>query len=244
MPRSAIEFEPRAHPARPRKDGLRDRIVGDDKWFPSVTATINVIPRSEWEDWVRKQKEDDNHLRNIVWKVLDQDGRGSCAQEQGAGANMLIREFMGGPREWLNPWPSYWRITGGRDQGSSISSAYKYGKEWGWIPMRLCPRSGSYRKQPQRFWDEAQKYRFDEIWEVRGQDEFVSCLLQGFPVGYGRRGHAILAVQYLGNYKFKYANSWGSWTNCNDRGFGIDDIRRDLGGYGMFAARTVLAQST
>lgn len=237
---SDIEFEINGPPDQPRKNLLLPRTSKFGEWFDPARDHIDVIPRGQWDEIIAARKVS---LRKVVWNVLDQDGRGSCAQEQGCGANMLVRAFAGEPNVKLNPWPNYYRVTGGRDNGSSIDSAYLGGKKWGWIPMSLCPRSGSFKRQPQSLWDEAQKYRFDEIYDVSGQDEFVSCLLKGFPVGYGRRGHAILAVEYLGNYKFKYLNSWGSWTDCNDRGFGIDDIRRDLGGYGMFAARTVLAQA-
>ncbi len=239
----AIEFEERLDPDLPRKNLLLPRVskFGECPGIAKASDRIDVIPRNQWDEIIAARKKENVSLREVVPFVLDQDGRGSCAQEQGCGANMLVRAYAGEAHVKLNPWPNYYRITGGRDRGSSIDSAYRYGREWGWIPMSLCPRSGSFKRQPQKLWDEAQKYRFDEVIDVKGQDEFVTCLLKGFSVGYGRRGHAILAVEYLGNYKFKYLNSWGSWTDCNDRGFGIDDIRRDLGGYGMFAARTNLS---
>lgn len=234
-----IEFEINCDPTQPRKIVLKERTWKFGTVFEPARDHIEVIPKSQWDEIADAQQKAKASLRSIVWGVLDQNGRGSCAQEQAGSAMMLVREFQGLPRVKPNPWPNYFLATGGRDNGSSIDSAYRIGKERGWIPQSLLARKGSFKRQPQSLWDEAQKYRFDEIYDVDGVVEFVSCLLQGFPVGYGRRGHAILAVEYLGRGKFKMQNSWGNWTDCGDPGFGSENTSRDINrGYGMFALRT------
>lgn len=239
-----ITFEQNVNPDEPRQRLLlpRETKFGKIPGIDPIRDHIDIIPRNQWDEIVRAREEQDvGSIKDLVWHVLDQNGRGSCAQEQAGSALMLCREFSGDEDRIVpNPWPNYYLATGGRDRGSSIESSYRLGKERGFIPQSLLARSGSYKKQPQSLWDIAQQYRFREVFDVDGMDEFVSALLQGFTVGYGRRMHAICGVQYLGRYKFKAQGSWGQYTDCNDPGFHGEDVRQDLGGYGQFAVRSTV----
>lgn len=238
----SIIFEKNLDPTVPRKMLLlpRETKFGELPGCDPIRDHIDIIPRDQWDEIVRAREEQKvGSIKDAVWYGLDQNGRGSCAHEQVGSALMLCRELSGDEDQIVpNPWPNYWVATGGRDNGSSIDGAYRIGMERGSIPQSVCSRGGSYKRQPQEYWDIAQKYRLRETFDVDGLDEFVSALLQGFTVGYGRRGHALCGVQYCGKFKFKAQGSWGSWTDCNDPGFHWEDARRDLGGYGIIATRT------
>lgn len=250
----AIIFEPNCDPTKPRISGpekiyvaepmVLERPIGErygecGAWAEKYYDKAEVIPQSQWKEIVRARQDEDVSMRNLVRMILDQNGRGSCSQEEAAGATMLVRERMGQPFVGLNPWPGYWRISGGRG-GTSISSAYRAAREWGFPPFDLVPRSGSCKQQPQSVWDEAYKYRLDEVLDVHGREEGISAILNGFCVGYGRDNHAILAVAVVlinGTLYIIYLNSWGKW---GDKGFGTDPMRKFGNNYGMFASRTAV----
>ncbi len=249
-----IIYEPNCDPTAPRLSGPQEILSADpmvlprpkgerygecQEWMPKFCDKAETIPEREWKEIIRAQQAEDVSMRELVWMILDQNGRGSCSQEEAAGATMLVRSRMGQHNVGLNPWPGYWRICRGRG-GTSISSAYKAAKEWGFPPFSLVPRSGSCKRQSQSVWDEAHKYRLDEVLDVSGTAEGVSALLRGYCVGYGRANHAILAVAAIlvnGVIRIVYLNSWGKW---GDQGFGIDPLRSFGTSYGMFASRTAV----
>jgi hypothetical protein len=243
---SIILFEPNCNPQSRRvtsperdigKGFLKPRESLYGEWFEKFEDSVEVYPRSKWDDMAVALEEAKASAYYRVWMALDQANKGSCSQEEACGATMVARSFTNQPTVALNPWPNYYLITRGRGGGTSIDSAWKTARDDGYIPMETIARNKGFRKQSQEHWDLAQNYRLDEVYDIGSVDEAVSALLQGFCVGYGRRGHAILAVRYLGRNKMTYLNSWGQWTNCNDPGFGQETIR-DFGNYGMFAART------
>ncbi len=210
------------------------------RWCEKASDRIRIIPRNEWRDIIEAQKEAKASLRNVVWGILDQDGRGSCAQECGGSAVMAVRSFARMPDVWPNQWCSYWRVTNGRDQGSSIASACRAIRDWGCIPQSLCPRSQGFQRQPDEYWEIAKKYRAHEWIQVETRNEFASCLLQNIPVMYGRSGHAICGICMTdAGGSFKAAGSWGNYTDCNDPGFHGEHLDRSVNeGYGMYGILT------
>jgi hypothetical protein len=76
---------------------------------------------------------------------------------------------------------------------------------------------------------------------VRSYDGFITALLRGYPVVYGRSGHSICAVRpvFKGNKLYvKYANSWGNW---GENGYGYDSENMIRAGASWaFAVRTVV----
>jgi hypothetical protein len=214
-------------------------------WCPAAADHITVIPRGEWQGIIDQRKAEGVSNRKLIDTILDQDGVGSCSAEEATQAVMSIRAFSGQKHVLLNPWTLYAWTSGGRDGGSSIDANWRRARDVGVMAAATWPRSRGWRsKPPQDMLDEhAAKYRLDEFYDINNEEEFASALLSGFVVGYGRRNHAILAIEMLDADRFLYANSWGNWDGgWEERGFGIDRLSRDVyRGYGMFAARSVVS---
>ena len=69
----------------------------------------------------------------------------------------------------------------------------------------------------------AKHFRIDEMYDVASGEGFITALLKGFNVVYGRQGHAIMAADVAdASGKVRYHNSWGNW---GDQGFGYDSYR-------------------
>ncbi len=219
---------------------------GPERYKVAAATGVRVIPKSEWQDIIDDRKEKGLSLIDrYVKTILDQDGAGSCSQEEACGATMIMRALGGMDHVKLNPWANYGRILKYRGSGgTSIDSAWRAAREWGYPPMDVWPRSeGWKRKPPQEVWDAASNYKLHEVYDLRGHDEFASALLQGFVVGYGRRNHAILGCQMLdADGTFVSLGSWGNYDGgWTQRGFHLERLRRDVESrYGMFAARSAV----
>jgi hypothetical protein len=168
---------------------------------------------------------------------LDQDGVGSCASESACQTTMITREWEGQERVKLNPWSLYRQVNHGRDAGSNIGDNMRAMQKVGALPEEFWSRENGWRREPPRGWQEvAAFFRIDEVFWIKTINGFGTALLMPDPVEYGRRGHAITAVDLLTNWGIRYANSWGNW---GDDGFGIDNIRKDFNiQYGAFAVRS------
>jgi hypothetical protein len=197
-----------------------------------ASERIKIIPSSEW---AAAAEELGDSLRRKVWKVLDQDGVGSCATEATAGGTMIAREVAGQERVLLNPWSIYWYTSGGEDSGSSIDENLEYAREYGLCPESLHPRSKGWRAEPSAEAKAAAlNFRIEEFYDIANVNEFVSALLGGFPVVFGSNGHAITAIQHMGSYPL-ILNSWGDW---GDGGFGKWCSYNAINwGYGAWALR-------
>lgn len=208
---------------------------------------IKIVPKTDRLDLIQERRDANLTFRKCVLDVLDQNGNGSCASEEAVQACHTMTVFSGGRRKHtlLSPLSVYPFVNGGRDAGSGIGANWSRMRSHGALPMEVWPRSNGHRKKPsQELFDEyGCRHRIDEFWQIRNAEEFISALLLGYVVGYGRRGHAILAIEMLDHNKFLYSNSWGPWTDGESgfKGFGVDDVRRDIQwGYGAFAARTTV----
>lgn len=216
-----------------RPPGVLPRKSRLGEWCPLASERIKIIPRDEWDAAAEQLGA---ALRNRVPVVLDQDGVGSCAAEATTGGLMLARSIAGKDFVLLNPWYMYRVTSGGVDGGSSIDSNLVFARDIGIAPEKLHPRSLGWRASPSREAVEAAKqYRIEEFYDIANINEFVSALLQGFPVVFGSNGHAILAVQHKGSYPL-ILNSWSrSW---GDGGFGQWCSYNAINwGYGAFAIR-------
>ncbi len=228
-----------------KRKGCRPRITSYGECCPTAKdhpEAIPVIPRGEWAGLIAQRKEAKVSMRVIVPEILDQDGVGSCAAEEVTQAVMTLRAFSGYSHVPLNPWSVYAWTSGGRDNGSSIDSNWQRARDVGIMPMTVWDRSEGWKDKPteEMLLNHAVNFRLDEFYDINNTEELVSALLSGFVVGYGRDGHAILAVDMLDEEHMLYANSWGNW---GDNGFGIDKITNVRWEYGAFAARSVLDSS-
>ena len=233
-----FEINPFSKPGSLRKDGCLPRTSAFGEWFPAAADYIKTIPRGEWKGIIAQRKAEGVSLRDVVPAILDQDGKGSCAAEMATGALMDVRAFSGLDHVLLNPWSLYHFSGNGRDGGSNIDTNLRYLRDQGVLPMGVWGRSHGIRRPPNDLMEEhGMKYRVDEWYDIRSKEEFASALLTGYTVCYGRRGHAIRAIDLLDEDRFLYANSWGNW---GDEGFGIDRLSRDVAwNYGAWATRTV-----
>jgi hypothetical protein len=215
-----------------RVPGCLPRKSKPGEWCPMLREHIKIIPSSDWE--AAAQKIGDS-LRKKVWTILDQDGVGSCATESTTGSVMLGRSCQGLAQILLNPWYIYHTTSGGYDQGSSIDDNLAFARDHGIAPESVWPRSKGWRGEPSADAVEAAKsFRIEEFWEIANINEFVTAILEGFPVVFGAQGHAIVAVQHMGSYPL-ILNSWGAWE---DGGFGKWCSYNAIEwGYGAFAMR-------
>jgi hypothetical protein len=177
-------------------------------------------------------------LRPYVKVVLDQGQVGSCATESTTGAVMISRAFRGLEHVLLNPWFIYRVTSGGRDAGSSIDDNLEFVRANGIAPESLHPRSLGWRAKPsEEAIEAATKFRIEEFYDISSIDEMVSALLQGFPVVWGAKGHAVCKVQHLNEAQGLDLNSWGD--DRADNGFEVWASYRAVNwAYGAWAVRT------
>jgi len=228
-------------PLQPRARGLLKRHLARHPFRgPRLEDRIDVIPESEWPSFI---SEENYFVKDDVFKILDQDGVGSCASESWTQSLMIVRAIQGLPPIVFNPWTLYRLVNGGSDSGSTLDDNIEVGSRTGVIPMDLWGREKGWRADPDAAAKaEAKKYRGLEWFEIRSKGEFGTALIKHWPVYYGRAGHAICGVQLLAG-GVKYANSWGNWTDCNDPGFGYDPwsaITPAINSYGCFCLRAAV----
>jgi len=201
---------------------------------------LPVIPESEWHKYYGR-----SDLAERVWDVLDQNGHGSCAAECVTGAITVVRELAGLQRIKLNPWTVYQFTSGGRDRGSNIGDNVRRSQSVGILPQDYWPRSkGLWTPLPAGHQDISRNYRSLRWLDIGSKLEFATSLFRTRPICYGRRGHAICALEWLEGDRVLYLNSWDeAW---NGGGFGIDSwnsIASSIRNYGAYALIDVVDPS-
>ena len=239
----------------PGQDPLGSPVFEDD--VPQL-----VIRRDRWPEVIPKMNSTAYHST----QVKDQNGEGSCASNMTASGlqNILTRQGFAVENAQgklvtdvhLSPVSLYKRVNGGRDSGSSIDTNLEEIARNGILPEKgqgfahEFPAVGWRTRLPDGWEETAKLFRFSEWWDIQTVEGFVSALLLGVPVAYGRSGHAILAVSARldsrGRLIVIYQNSWGNWGGANANhtyGFGEDDesdFSSWIGRYGAWAPRVAL----
>lgn len=224
----------------PPLDKAKGLIHGGPKLqCPTVTERLDqLIPESDWIDKINDT--DSPRMRPFVWKILDQDGIGSCASEGLSGAIMCTREKQGLPQIELNPWMVYGRVNGGSDSGSSLSANMQFMQTYGVAAESVWPRSKGWRTKPSdASYENALRHRVLEYASVTNKQEFGTCLLLGIPVYFGYSGHAIFGTDPYDTVRFGFANSWHK--NWGDQGFGTLSYSSIMWSYGAYAILSVTA---
>jgi len=193
---------------------------------------IDPLTPSEWKPYIGKIVLRPKRIYN-----LDQDGDTSCATGACCQTTMITREYEGQERVKLNPLSLFRQVNHGQNRGSNIGDNMRAMQKVGALPEEFWPRSMGWKREPPKGWQEvAAFFRIDEEFWIKTVNGFATALLMPDPVEYGRRGHAITAVDLMKNFAIRFANSWGNW---GDDGFGIDNLMRDFNiQYGAFAVRS------
>lgn len=240
--------------------GCTPRDVAFGSEVPIFEESFPLIPRSEWKDRIDAQE----NRRQLVNRIKDQNGEPSCTSNAVTGCyeyiyNQQIGETLG-EALWVELSPiSVYRFVGSPNSGSSVSANYRRMRDIGALPVntdrnrKLLAAAGlnpqhthpanGYRVRMPDGWEEtAQLFRITEAYDIDSVDGFISALLSGWCVHYGRSGHSIFGAQavYEGStFYCEYANSWGNW---GDQGFGRDSesyLKRTSAAYGAYAYRAV-----
>lgn len=196
---------------------------------------IPLIPRSEWPNAIAKIDAAGGSLDLLRTRIYNQGREGSCTSNATSQAHELVQAMQWGKHNviHLSAISLYKQVGGSPSSGSSVSGNMAALLKVGVLPLddeanrakgfkHVFPATGFYTKYPQDWQQTAKLFRCHEIFDVRSFDGFITALIRGYPVVYGRDGHAICAVRPLyrnGKLYVKYANSWGDW---GDNGYGYD----------------------
>jgi hypothetical protein len=208
-----------------------------------VRDVVPPIPQKEWPALLANP--DRVRMTRMVKWIFDQDNEGSCASESSAGDLAIIREWMGLPFVRFNPWFNYFHVKM-RGGGSSLDDNLRFGREFGYCPEEIWPRSKGVRKPSQEAYDVAKEYCGDEFDELQSTTEAGSLLLRGLPFAFGWEGHSCVAVEQIDMEWFWYLNSWDAtwgerpYPECPFKGFGRLRFRDIEWRYGAYAFRTGL----
>jgi hypothetical protein len=234
-------------PRRPPDGRVEGALVRDDKTGELGELFSDAFPREivDQDDWPGLIQEGAGDHRKYVEFVLDQNGRGSCASEGLANCVTQQRHRRGLPVVKLNPWPNYYRASGGRDIGSSLSENIRVAKQYGFIPMDLWPRYGpgahawnDLPRDSDPIWSEAAKYKPDEVYDLGNTAEAGSALFSGHSVYAAYPGHAWQLIAVLNTLQGLWLNSWGTNWGDVEPGIGVINFSRLTYQYGLYAIQT------
>jgi hypothetical protein len=199
--------------------------------FPRLEEVIDVLPRSEWEEYSLKPQ----RLR-----CQDQGNQGSCNAAAATCAVESVRKMAGMSLLELSRGNLYGQINGGRDQGSLLGDALEALLKNGTVPNGVIGDDQWQRSTWPRNWEEeAKPYRILEAYYCPTFAHMATAVQYGYFLdfgimvgnnfqpdssgwlpdyqsGYG--GHAMagfgLARHRDGRWGIETSNSWGSrWGN-------------------------------
>lgn len=196
-----------------------------------------LIPRSRWDE-VAKVAEP--LLRGSIKTVLNQGRISSCVAAATVGAMQVAGALQFGEYTRLSWGSLYSRIGSTAYSGSYIPDGINEARTIGVLPAdgesfpaTFPPGDYNPRSLRNRDWmPTAKQFRCHRVLRINSVDGWFTALVSGWPVVYGRRGHAIysvLAKRNRGDWLFGYCNSWGQWGDrINDElpyGMGWDTER-------------------
>jgi len=225
---------------------------------PIFEERITVIDRT---DWLQVYQDYAPTLRPDVAKIKNQRQEGSCTSNAATQGREIIGNRQLGKAYWveLSPISVYKRVARSANSGSTVNDNVDEMRERGALPTHAekpklvkmgldqnhtMPETGFSTPLPSGWQETAKHFRIDEYFDVASFEGFMTALLLGFAVHYGRAGHSIVAdapVYTNGRWGVEYANSWAmTW---GDKGFGIDSesyISGSIRSYGAYAYRTIV----
>lgn len=238
--------------------GRGDCLPRDDEFastFAAYEDTQKVYPRSDWDGLLASHV----GLETLVKKIKNQGQEGSCASNATGQCLEVAWNMAYGPQHWIefSPISIYRWVAEGPGSGSTISGNLRQLRDVGMLPVATDPSkailraaglpdshvltaTGYHQSFPAGWQATARFFRAAEWYDISSFEGFVSAILEGFPVCYGRAGHAICGVRVVKRnsaWTIKYANSWGDW---GEDGYGYDSesyISGSIRSYGAWALR-------
>lgn len=224
---------------------------------PKLSEKVELIPENQWMALSEAMEANGGGCDAFITYICDQNGEVSCASNATVKAHEIIQAQQYGLDAVipLSPISLYMRV-GNRRSGSTIDDNLNELVSKGILPLANEKNKAKFRHTmtangygtpyPNGWESTANLFRALEWYEITSADEFVTASLRGWPIVYGRQGHAICSVRPVkssrGGLVFKYANSWHeSW---GDKGYGYDSISQiRAGAEWAFALRTIVASS-
>jgi len=237
--------------------GRGDCLPRDDSCgavFSVFEEAVPVIDRSQWAAGFAALPD----LSSLVKKIKNQGQEGSCASNATVQAYEIVLNQQFGPARWIefSSMSLYKRVGRSPMSGSLISDNLREVRDAGILPVDnaenrrrfdcVHPATGFHRSLPDRWQETGRLFRATEWFDIQSFAGLITALLLGFPVVYGRAGHAICGVRGVqrgGAWHVKYANSWGDW---GEAGYGYDSesfVAGSIAAYGAFAVRAVAVSS-
>lgn len=252
----AGEDEPILNGAEPQfgQGAVAEPMPNPAEGEPIFEDAIPVIPRDQWPTLIKAIDDAGGGLDLLVTRIYDQKSEGSCVSNATCQGMEIAQARRRGKANvvHLSAISVYQEVAGGPNTGSMVSSNLKQIMTYGALPLKspendaifkhTMENTGFYTRKPQGWQETAKRFRAHEVFDVRSYDGFITALLKGYPVVYGRSGHSICAVRpvYKGNQLYvRYANSWRS--DWGENGFGYDsESKIRAGASWAFAVRTVV----
>lgn len=225
-----------------------------------TTPQANLVPRSAWPS--RVEEAGNNLDSNDLPPVHDQDGIGMCNCSATAGALESARMKQGLPYVKLSAGDLYHRISGGRDQGSTLEDGIAEAMANGVASVGVVPYL-DWRGNHADAAADRKRFRVLEAFLCPTFDHCASAVLEGFDLitgilwydsytpdsegwlprpGGSSGGHAIHGYKLVsrgGAFGIAHENSWGTTWGVGGR-FVIPEDRYDNAIGGWWAVRAVV----
>ncbi len=190
-------------------------------------AGFTIIDKSEWPDRIEEMDQQGGGLERFIIHIYNQGREGTCTSQQESQKGNVVDCMQFGPDEVVlrSPISIYMQVAPGPGTGSSVGENLVQTRTVGALPLadsatneeikHAMSSTGYKRSKYKDGWEEhASMLRSDEYFEIDTSAGFVTALFNGWPVGYGRQGHSILALRPVmrnGTVYVMYVNSWGEW---------------------------------
>ena len=204
-----------------------------------------VVPEKDWKPLGREIRKKGGGSSRMLRRISNQRQEGSCVSHGSTYSSMICYARQLGIKRAidLSPMSLYKQIGRSPGSGAYVPDAIDTLSTLGQLPLDTAenkarfkhtfPETGFYTPYPEGWKETAIQFRVLEWLVIDDLAEFVSALLQGLGVVYGRDGHCICCCEWdvddEGNEFGKYVNSWDKWGIPGGDfayGFGLDSRRK------------------
>jgi len=187
-------------------------------------SDVRLLERSEYQAWAIRAE---RLLRGSVRGILNQGREGSCVAFSTVAAMQIAGILQFGDRmPELSPMSLYERIGRSASSGAMIPDGVNEATDRGVLPAYNEPNQAEFdltypmtgfnpRRLKRLDWEPTAKlFRVARVLRVGTVRGWITSLVNGWPIVYGRRGHALCSLFpkfEKGRLFFGYINSWGAW---------------------------------